>query len=740
MSKIYQSFTSKLGHKVVPKLYSFVDNNYTFLLNIPDDIASRVRKDFYLSDDEEILMFTSKWQVKGFSVEAFVQSFNDLAGLLLTDKRFIYKPDTGTAEEDIEFYTWQLFDHFSYKNRVLYSHYIGGDTDQWNIFSSFFCGAIFTDQEKREFDSKGYGTLLCEALNRVVTIAKNEDPQTMSRQLLDKHKFKEAKSLLLSTIDSARFLSDKFYYQYLYANCFFEESIILYCDEDELDSDQYEEKERLMKQAANICKDILDEFESEVKRDENGLADDLWLRGKVSFLLMQCVYMEPSIIKEFGWTFIDGRQHLFYALESEDEDIIKEAKKMLNDDLSFRQCLKKENAGKVEYKSLAESLEFADRNVMLVVKSEAELAGMVDDEGNVPLVCTVKDCPRSIHLPIGHPKANTLYFAHPVNSDVYLPFETAYDVLFVEMVKEFCYLCQCLGATEIKFVMTKGSSSNSQSAILNKLELEVGRKAIGVRGSSDENIMEQNASETKREHEITYTYEPTSKPYVPNDLVWLKNNEEWNNLVRQLTNGGNLLSYTERISSYDSSNMSSSHNRQLKASFSNLISKVDPSYERNVEQTFSNIEEKEIVISVNFKSVDQLQKVNRDVLEVEAPILEATIVETGEHSDAEKAFIDEIKFAIEGDGVITSLHKVFLEQVRSTLGLSKEVADTLIAEYSDPYTENEKEYMKAVSEYIVDGAIAEGSDRLLARFARLLDINEERALELQSKCLNENKG
>lgn len=82
--------------------------------------------------------------------------------------------------------------------------------------------------------------------------------------------------------------------------------------------------------------------------------------------------------------------------------------------------------------------------------------------------------------------------------------------------------------------------------------------------------------------------------------------------------------------------------------------------------------------------------------------------------------------------------KFFLEQVRSTLGLSKEVADTLIAEYSDPYTENEKEYMKAVSEYIVDGAIAEGSDRLLARFARLLDISAERALDLQSKCLNEN--
>lgn len=738
MSKIHQSFTSKLGHKVVPKLYSFVDNNYTFLLSIPDDIAGRVRRDFYLSDDEEILMFRSKWKTKGFGIEAFIQSLNNLAGVVLTDKRFIYKPDVDTPQENINYINWQWFDHFSYKNRVLYSHYVSGGIDQWDIFNSFFY--VLMDPDKDEFTKKKYGELFCDALNRISVVAKNEDPKTRSRQLLDELKFDEARSLLLSTINSATTLSDKWFYQYLYASSFFEESNTLCCDEDEPDSDQCEKKDKLLKETANICKDILGEFENVMKRNENGLDDNLWLRGRVSFLLMQCVYMEPSIIQDFDWSFVDGRQHLFYALESEDQDIVKEAQNVLNDDLSFRELLKREDAGDNVYASLGDSLEYADRNVMLFVKNESELAGMVDNEGNIPLVCTLKDYPRSIHLPIGHPKANTLYFAHPVNPDVYLPFETAYDVLFVEMVKEFCYLCQCLGATEIKFVMTKGSSSNGQSAILNKLELEVGRKALGVKGSSDENILEQNASETKREHEITYTYEPTSNPYVPNDLVWLKNNEEWNNLVRQRTNGGNLLSYTERISSHDSSNMSSSHNRQLKASFSNLISKVDPSYERNVEQTFSNIEEKEIVISVNFKSVDQLQKLNRDVLEVEAPIVEASIVETGEHSDAEKAFIDEIKFAIEEDGAITSLHKVFLEQVRSKLGLSKEVADTLIAEYSDPYTENEKEYMKAVSEYIVDGAIAEGSDRLLVRFARLLDISAERALELQSKCLNENNG
>lgn len=739
MSKIYDEFVSRLGRDVVPGLYDYVDNINTFLIDIPDEIAGRVRKDFFLSDDEEILMFRSKWKTKGFGIAAFIQSFNSLAGLLLTNKRYIHKFDVDTKEEDLFVVRWEMFDHISCKNRVVYKHFIGGDTlTDSDILNSYFRGSLLrTESEISEFEEKGYGTLFCDTLNSIIKIAFSESPENVYYDLIYEHKFDEAKSLMLSTINSVKRLSDKWFYQYHYADGLFRGAIDC-CDEK--DPDQSKEKHKLLKAAANVCKDFLGEFESSMKRNETEALDMLSFRGRVSYLLIQCVNSDPSIRKDIGWTFVDERNHLFFALESEAQNRINDAHRMLNGELSFRELLKKEGAEENECKSLGEVLEYADRNVMLFVKNESELAGMVDNEGNIPLVCTLKDYPRSIHLPIGHPKANTLYFAHPVNPDVYLPFETAYDVLFVEMVKEFCYLCQCLGATEIKFVMTKGSSSNGQSAILNKLELEVGRKALGVKGSSDENILEQNASETKREHEITYTYEPTSNPYVPNDLVWLKNNEEWNNLVRQRTNGGNLLSYTERISSQDSSNMSSSHNRLLKASFSNLISKVDPSYDRNVEQTFSNIEEKEIVISVNFKSVDQLQKVNREVLEVEAPIVEASIVETGEHSDAEKAFIDEIKFAIEEDGAITSLHKVFLEQVRSKLGLSKEVADTLIAEYSDPYTENEKEYMKAVSEYIGDGAITEGAERLLSRFARLLDISAERALELQSKCLNENNG
>ncbi|WP_018027610.1 hypothetical protein [Porphyromonas somerae] len=729
MSKIYQSFVSKLGRDVVPGLYDFVDRKFTFLIDIPDDIAHRLRRDFYLSYDEEILMYSSIFQVKGYnSIIPLLRSSKQLSGDLLTDKQLIFKDDDCQNKEDMIAVEWSRIEQFTYKDRTLYLHLRNGNVFDRNVFA--YWGSNYIDKEK--FDALGYGELFCEALNGIVEIANSENPLTVVSQMIDDDKFEEARTLLQSTMESSEDTFFRLVCKYRYAQCYFYEGMQLDCDDDNPDSEQCKERDGLLKEAITLCKDILGEFESERRKKDDGLIDGLWLRGRVAYLLVFS-FINVSNNLDLNFTFVEARRFLFYILESEDEDLIKDGKEILNNAWSFRVALKNEESGAEEYMSFADAVDFDERSVMLVVKDQSELAGMVDEEGNIPLVCTVRDYPPSIQLPIGHPIANTLYFAHPVRPDVYLPFETAYDVLFIEKVKEFCYLCQCLGATEIKFKMTKGSSSASQSNIMNKIGAEVGVKAVSVNGSFDETLEKKNASTEKGEHKITYTFDPTNYPYVPNDLVWLKNNEDWKILVRQRTNGENLLSYTESISSYESSNTSASHNLQLKASFKNLICKVDASFERNVEQTFSNVEEKELVISVSFKSVDQLQKVKREDPEVEVPI-----IETEEYSDTEKAFIDEIKFAIEEGGTITPLHKVFLEQVRSKLGLSKEVTDALIAEYSDPYTENEKEYMKAVSEYIVDGAIAEGSDRLLVRLAQVLEIDQERALKLQSKCLKQN--
>lgn len=561
--------------------------------------------------------------------------------------------------------------------------------------------------------------------------------------LLDEQRYDEAAKLILSAINTTNNIADKLFYQSIYAKCLLIKRKALFVDKDNINEKQVTQREELLQEATTILKDILVKYNKGVRNNEKWLVESwlimevFWgLKARVSFLLLVCA----ADLYDSDSTFFEVRRLIYYVLESSENDEIEYAKNLLSDRFSYREFLRDDKSGVEKYKSLAETLGFVDRSAILFVKSDDELAGMVDEEGIIPLVCTVKDYPYSIHLPIGHPKANTLYFAHPVKPDVYLPFETAYDVLFIEKVKEFCYLCQCLGATEIKFVMAKGSSSSSQSNIMNKLGLEVGVKGVGVDGSFDENIDKKSASNSKRAHEITYTYEPMRYPYVPDDLVWLKNNEDWNNLVRQRMNGGNMLSYTEYISSYDSSNTNATHNLQLKASFSNLICKVDASFERNVEQTFSNIEEKEISISVKFKSIDQLQETSSEVGQFELPVAKEDIDKSEKYSEAVKVIIDKVKTTIKSNGKISSFQAVLLEQLRRKLGLSKEFFDTLIAEYTGSYTDDEKKYMRAVTTYIVNGAIDEKSKSLLAKLAQVLAIEEKRALDLQSKCLNENNG
>lgn len=122
----------------------------------------------------------------------------------------------------------------------------------------------------------------------------------------------------------------------------------------------------------------------------------------------------------------------------------------------------------------------------------------------------------------------------------------------------------------------------------------------------------------------------------------------------------------------------------------------------------------------------------------ELPVAKEDIDKSEKYSEAVKVIIDKVKTAIKSNGKISSFQAVLLEQLRRKLGLSKEFFDTLIAEYTGSYTDDEKKYMRAVTTYIVNGAIDEKSKSLLAKLAQVLAIEEKRALELQSKCLNEN--
>lgn len=79
------------------------------------------------------------------------------------------------------------------------------------------------------------------------------------------------------------------------------------------------------------------------------------------------------------------------------------------------------------------------------------------------------ELPGEITFPVGHPQANTLYYAHPLRP-MYLPFENAQLLLFYEKVHEICRLFQCLGATHITARCIKGNKI-SQSVFLHTMQM-----------------------------------------------------------------------------------------------------------------------------------------------------------------------------------------------------------------------------------------------------------------------------
>lgn len=99
--------------------------------------------------------------------------------------------------------------------------------------------------------------------------------------------------------------------------------------------------------------------------------------------------------------------------------------------------------------------DYNKRKFLFTVSNDKQIPGCYDKEDNVQWIFSLGLIPDYINFPVGHPQPNTLYIGHPLKPGVYIPFENATEQLFMEKVRELCYLAQCLGAVEIKFKRIK---------------------------------------------------------------------------------------------------------------------------------------------------------------------------------------------------------------------------------------------------------------------------------------------
>ena len=102
-----------------------------------------------------------------------------------------------------------------------------------------------------------------------------------------------------------------------------------------------------------------------------------------------------------------------------------------------------------------------------------------------------------------------------------------------------------------------------------------------------------------------------------------------------------------------------------------------------------------------------------------------------ELTSEEQEYVDALKEYL-SDGEISERERKMLDRVRKALGITEDRAAQLESGLNQPtLSDDEKEYLEAYREYIVDGAIDDKSRKRLEIFRKGLGLSEERAKEME---------
>lgn len=364
---------------------------------------------------------------------------------------------------------------------------------------------------------------------------------------------------------------------------------------------------------------------------------------------------------------------------------------------------------------------YFDRQFIFTVKDIEHIAGCYDETDNIKYVIPIDEMPGDITFPFGHPQANTLYYAHPLRPH-YVPVESASLALFHEKVQEICRLFQCLGATEITTRTLKGHKISETYSDNSSLEGEVGYKFFGASGSFGKGGNGSNYNERRDEMSLTQTFEPTRSPYCPDDLMWAAHDPEIQTFIKQRLNGG-LLTFSKKVSSSETMNMSSHQKMEVKAAFNSLITKVTTNYNSESDNTFNEENETVWEISVVFKPITEFNESD------DADCM--TSQDSTTLSDQEQRYLEEYKAVLE-DGEITDRERRSLDRYAVSLGISTERALQLEKYLNAPtLTKEEQDYLDEYKCMLEDGDIGERERRTLERLRNRLSLSAEKVAELE---------
>ena len=281
---------------------------------------------------------------------------------------------------------------------------------------------------------------------------------------------------------------------------------------------------------------------------------------------------------------------------------------------------------------------------------------------------------------------------------------------------------------------------------------------------------------------LEQNFTPKKYPYCPEDLLWTLNDPEVQTFIHQRLEGS-LLSFTKRVSSFETSSLTQNQINNVKLAFQSLIANLSINHTTSEDISFNSINETEWELNVEFKPMDEfdISTIENDKIKLPdntyllmpidrfCPIYSMGIGITGtllkDISKGNKVIIGDntsifkseikdimldfksVEKAKSGDKNVT----LFLSGVTSTNiwpGMNIYLENITINEFKNKtnislsdrnyrnLTENEEKYKEEILFCLEENnSISEEDRRYLERKRKKFNISEERAKEIEQNIL-----
>jgi hypothetical protein len=405
----------------------------------------------------------------------------------------------------------------------------------------------------------------------------------------------------------------------------------------------------------------------------------------------------------------------FLEGNNNDDDI----KKLISDlKLKMRDLWTPDENGNRKYQ-FTKQKQYDERKVIFVAKSFHDVFEYIGKIDSINYIFTPDCIPSDIKFPLGQPNVNSLYIANPVKPDEYVPYDNYELTLFMDKIRELKRLLRYLGATEITFTSLRGTKIEEAKKMGSSVNAEAGLLGHKVGGGYSSEDGQNRMSGQGIKVDYIERLNSNEYPSLPDGLYWYNDEHEWQDIVEARLHL-NQLHFEQSISTNQLSSLDKQSQENINAAYENLIFHINANYDHKQEFHVKTNEETMWRITAEFKPLSEFENSDKAATKSQQNL-----------SSNEQNYLDLVK-KVSAGGMISELNRKMLEQIRIKLKISEERAKDLETSLIPQLSEEEKQYLEAVRQYLADGIIGENERVLLQTLRELNNISEERASELEA--------